>query len=314
MTDEQFRQQFREVIDEVLARIARRYSVSDEEMARALYRSVKKYLPHIIQEVGSRRSQAFRQVSELLTSLNCDDLCLAVACAKGDESAWEDFFREYRSYLLSIARTVAQDAATAEHLADSTFAELYGLRKCGGERVSKFLFYSGRGSLRGWLRAVVLQLAADMHRQYSRFVQTEEDGEMDRLNYANHGERSSIEITFIRDRYRAAVSDALGRAIAQLEPRERLLLALYYYDELTLRQIGQMFNVHEATVSRWIARAQKRTRKFVEKSLARDHRFNRREISEAIELAAEQLDISVREYLFERLPSDRKREKAAEGV
>ena len=31
---------------------------------------------------------------------------------------------------------------------------LYGLRESAGVRVSKFSFYSGRGSLRGWLRAV----------------------------------------------------------------------------------------------------------------------------------------------------------------
>jgi RNA polymerase sigma-70 factor (ECF subfamily) len=318
MTEEQFRQAFRKEIAEVLARITRRYSVTDEEMAAALYRSVKKYLPQIAEATDELRSQALaraivHQVTELMASLNCDDLCLAVACAKGDESAWEDFFRQYRSYLLSVAHTVTQDAATAELLADSTFAELYGLRESDGARVSKFSFYSGRGSLRGWLRAVVLQLAADMHRQSSRFVQ-EEDSEMDRLTYTSQAERSSVEITFIRDRYRAAVSDALRRAIAQLEPRERLLLALYYYDELTLREIGQMFAVHEATVSRWIAKAQKRARKFVERSLARDHQFNRREIIEAFELAAEQLDINLREYLFERLPSDRSREKAAEGI
>jgi IS30 family transposase len=120
----------------------------------------------------------------------------------------------------------------------------------------------------------------------------------------------SSEVSFIGERYRAAVGDAFGRAIGELEARERLLLAYYYYDEMTLREIGRLFDVHEATISRWLTKVQKRTRKLVEKSLARDHRFNRREISEAIELAAEQMDLNVREYLFEAAPSEPDRDRS----
>ena len=180
-------------------------------------------------------------VADYCESINASDLCLAVACAKGDDAAWEDFYRDYRSYLINIARTMTQDAGAAEHLADSTFAELYGLRESGGARVSKFSFYSGRGSLRGWLRAVVFQLSADHHRQTSRLVQTEEPEDMDRLIFAddNPGARHARELPFIRERYREAVADALRRAIGELEDRERLLLAYYYYDEMTLREIGR---------------------------------------------------------------------------
>jgi RNA polymerase sigma-70 factor (ECF subfamily) len=247
-----------------------------------------------------------------LASLNADDLCLAAACAKGDDVAWEDFFRDYRNYMVSVARTMTQDAGAAEQLADSTFAELYGLRESGGARVSKFSFYSGRGSLRGWLRAVVFQLSADHHRQSSRLVQTEEPEDMDRLALAAEKpeRRTATDLDYVRDRYRDAVVASLRQAIADLDARERLLLAYYYYDEMTLREIGQLFDVHEATISRWLTKVQKRIRKLVEKGLARDHRFNRREVAEAIELAGEQLDITVGDYLLESVP-DRKREQPA---
>jgi RNA polymerase sigma-70 factor (ECF subfamily) len=124
---------------------------------------------------------------------------------------------------------------------------------------------------------------------------------MDRLVRAGpEPERADpSELEFVRERYSSAVSAALRHAMGELETRERLLLAYYYYDDMTLREIGQVFGVHEATISRWLTKVQKRARKLVEKSLARDHRFNRREVSEAIELAAERMDINVREYLFE---------------
>jgi RNA polymerase sigma-70 factor, ECF subfamily len=311
MTVEEFRNTFQKEIAETLARITLRYSVTDDELSATLFSSAKKYLSQVFDEENPEpTAESRKELTEYLATLNCDELCLATACAKGDDRAWEDFFRDYRGYLVNISRTMTQDGGAAEQLADSTFAELYGVREVEGTRVSKFTFYSGRGSLRGWLRAVVFQLSADSHRQTSRYVQTDEPEDMEKLAHAAEPPQNTpaTEITFIRERYRSAASDALRNAIAALEPRERLLLAYYYYDELTLKEIGQMFAVHEATVSRWITKVQKRTRKLVEKSLLRDHNFNRQEVSEAIALAAEEMDISVSEYLYES--SERKPDKA----
>jgi RNA polymerase sigma-70 factor (ECF subfamily) len=314
MTVEEFQHAFEQEIKELLARIQRRYSVSDAEVTSAVHASAKKYLAETLDQTTGNpgpTAQARKEAGEFLSSLNADDLCLATACAKGDDSAWEDFFRDYRSYMVSVARTMTQDAGAAEQLADSTFAELYGLRESGGARVSKFAFYSGRGSLRGWLRAVVFQLSADHHRQSSRLVQTEEPEDMDRLAHAieKPERRTTTDLDYVRERYRDAVVASLRRAIEDLEPRERLLLAYYYYDEMTLREIGHLFEVHEATISRWLTKVQKRIRKLVEKGLVRDHQFNRREVAEAIELAAEQMDITVGDYLLESVPGDRKREQ-----
>lgn len=324
MTAEEFREAFRKEIDQALARITQRYGVSDEEMVLAFYKSAKKYMPGMVappcpvdpkvaadvdypaNPSADGRAAGGGAVGEFIRSLNCEELCLAVACAKGDESAWESFFREYRSYLIGVARSMVQDPSTAEQLADSTFGELYGVRGSEENRVSKFSFYSGRGSLRGWLRAVVYQLFADSHRQTSRFVQTEEAEEMDRLARSGaSSERPSAEMTFIRERYHSAVSSALRAGLAELEARERLMLVYYYCDEMTLREVGRHFKVHEATISRWLVKVQKKLRKLVAKKLEHDYRFNRSEAREAMEQAAEQADISIRDYLIESVSSDR---------
>jgi RNA polymerase sigma-70 factor len=316
MTVEDFQQAFKKEIKEVAARIRQPYSLGEAEWAAALHASAKKYLGEKIEQASGNPGptpEARQAVADYFASLNSEDLCLAIACARGDEAAWADFYRDYRSYLVNIARTMTQDAGAAEQLADSTFAELYGLRESAGVRVSKFSFYSGRGSLRGWLRAVVFQLSADQHRQTSRLVQTDEPEDMDRLASAEAAERTvAPEVSFVNDRYRLGVGDALRRAIDELESRERLLLAYYYYEEMTLREIGQLFDVHEATISRWLTKVQKRVRKLVEKSLARDHGFNRREVAEAIALAAEEMNHSVREYLFDS--SERAQDKTAKGA
>ena len=47
----------------------------------------------------------------------------------------------------------------------------------------------------------------------------------------------------------AEMKEALGEAIAWLPEREKLVVTLYYYEELTLREIGEVLGVTESRVS-----------------------------------------------------------------
>src|SRR5438477_6376511 len=94
------------------------------------------------------------------------DLELARRCAAGEEQAWERFVRDYRPVLYRAAQ--ALDAGgRAREVADSLYAELYGVR--GAETRSLFRYYEGRSSLAVWLRAVLAQRYVDQIRASRRF-------------------------------------------------------------------------------------------------------------------------------------------------
>ena len=57
------------------------------------------------------------------------------------------------------------------------------------------------------------------------------------------------------------VRDRIRAAIASLPPRERRVVALYYYAEATMKQIGAEIGVNESRVSQLHARAVQRLRK-----------------------------------------------------
>jgi RNA polymerase sigma factor for flagellar operon FliA len=57
------------------------------------------------------------------------------------------------------------------------------------------------------------------------------------------------------------VRDRIRAAIASLPPRERRVVALYYYAEVTMKQIGAEIGVNESRVSQLHARAIQRLRK-----------------------------------------------------
>src|SRR5262249_22879547 len=141
-------------------------------------------------------------ISAFIDVLQADDLCLIIACEQNDESAWSDLVERFTPIVRSAARSASSNEDAAEDLAQSIWAELYGLRGAkDGRRASKLAYYSGRGSLAGWLRAVVSQLAVDSYRKQSRLVQTDEDSDLERLAH---------EMPVISDGHAATASSLLN--------------------------------------------------------------------------------------------------------
>ena len=101
-----------------------------------------------------------RDLSRYLTSLHLEDLALACACALGDAAAWDHFVLEMRPGLYRAADALDRSGAARE-LADSLYAELYGVDQRGGARQSLLRYFHGRSSLATWLRAVLAQRHID---------------------------------------------------------------------------------------------------------------------------------------------------------
>jgi DNA-directed RNA polymerase specialized sigma24 family protein len=92
---------------------------------------------------------------------------------------------------------------------------------------------------------------------------------------------------------RGDVARALNEAIAGLDAEDRLLLKLYYFDELKLKEIGQMFGYHEATASRKVVRIQMEIRKSVERILKTSHNWSEEEVKRYLAETASKLGISL---------------------
>src|SRR5215204_1724058 len=137
-----------------------------DDVRRRVESAVKKYL------FNDNSDPDRNAIKQFVDEMRADDLCLIIACEKGDERAWEYLVANFDSNVKSAARKISSNNEDAEDLASSIWAELYGLRQdADGNKKSKLAYYSGRGSLAGWLRAVVSQLAIDQYRKQSKFVQ-----------------------------------------------------------------------------------------------------------------------------------------------
>jgi RNA polymerase sigma-70 factor len=246
-----------------------RWGLPREGFAKCLHRSAEK-------RFRDGRGNA-NEVEGYLKLLHVEDLALACACSEGIETAWEFFVAHFRQDLRGASRAILRSSGSggdvrAEELADSLYAELYGLRSTGdGQRKSLFEYFHGRSKLSTWLRAVLAQRHVDLLRTDRGTISLDagpdggEDGPPPELAQRTDAAPADPD----RAKYLARIDHALMLALAGLAPRERMLLACYYVDQLTLAEIGRTLGEHESTVSRQLERTRRVLRETVTDTLRR---------------------------------------------
>jgi len=231
--------------------------------------------------------------------LHHEDLFLALSCSVGDRVAWACFTEEYFALLKRMCERACRDFTAAEDLAQELIAALLdrsgpasgrdqaasGAPSAGDAdrkpaQRGKLYSYNGRGSLAGWLRVAVAHAAVDRFRRSRREVSLDQlIDQQGPIAAEPAGQEVEAE-----DRLDAHWGPLLARAlleeIAALEPRDRLLLKLYYLQDVPLKLIGGRFGVHEATASRWLERVRQGVRKRVEQTLRRRHGLRPRDLGQ----------------------------------
>ena len=283
----------------LLARAADDYGVPVTSLVQRIKATLQKHL------FRDEPDASAAVITEFADKLQADELCLIVACEQGNQKAWDDLVERFSPTVRSAARGVSSNEEAAEDLAQSIWAELHGLRRgVDGQPLGKLAYYSGRGSLAGWLRAVVAQLAVDQHRKQSRLVQTEEDADFDRMvqsstqsDWSGREQVVNPEEETSRKLAAAEMQQALSNAVQELPAEDRLLMKLYYFDGLRLKEAGAVLGVHEATASRRLTRVHAELRRDVESTLMNDKGWTKSETDEAFSNLAVGLETDIEPLL-----------------
>jgi RNA polymerase sigma-70 factor (ECF subfamily) len=314
-------------MDELFARCvenAPNYGIQADDFKATLRGAVEKYL--VDRETGA--TPTANEVRQFLSELQSSDLFLAMACARGNENAWWEFDHSHRSYIERTARHLASAETYAEEVIDHVYVELYGTRVIDGARMSKFATYSGRGSLRGWLRTVVWHAMIDLHRAKHDEVSIDEwtesggEGQVRPGWDPNQSGESAVLTNIVYDRYRNVTTKAMDSAMSELEDHEKLLLLYYHVEELKLREIARLVEtetsplrswfqrksqkreevpearVHESTIMRWLDKTYAKILKSFRTALNKQHGLTQDEIKICLEMAMTDFDADdVRKHL-----------------
>jgi RNA polymerase sigma-70 factor len=305
-------------IDEIFASCtqnAPNFGVRRECFVASLKKTIEKYLVP-----ASAEPLTESDISSFLGSIQADDLFMALACANGNERSWWEFDQQHRAYMERVARHLAKTEIDAQEVIDQVYVELYGTKVVDGERLSKFSTYSGRGSLRGWLRTVIWHSLVDLHRaghdEVSLDELTETVGEgAAHAGFAEPpvgGETEMVD-RITRDRYRNATLSAIDSAFSSLEAHERLLLLYYHVEGMKLREIARLVEnegsplrgwfqrksatrekdpssrIHESTIMRWLEKCYARVLEIFKSELTSKYNLKVEEIDICMDLAMQDL-------------------------
>ena len=291
------------------------FGVPEGEFKEALLRSVDKYkLPY-----SERREEpSVADVRRFLGDLQVLDLHLTIACAAGNEPAWWQFDKQYRLFIERVARHLARTGTDVDEVIESVYVDLFGTKFDEGVRQSKFRSYTGRGSLRGWLRTIIWHTVVDLYRRKQDEVPLEEvspsgdSRERTATRIEPHGSEEVIVENVLRERYKRLSGTALDDSLATLDDHETLLLLYYHVEGLKLREIARMVErpaspirrwfqqqskrravtpsrVHESTVLRWLEKVYRKVAERFRAELAQKHGLKPAEIEICESIAAEDI-------------------------
>ncbi len=225
-----------------------------------------------------------RQREVFWRALRLEELALARGCALGRESAWQNFLAQYREPLTRAAVDMTGSTALGEELASALYSELFGLTEREGRRWSPLMQYSGRGSLMGWLRAILAQRRVDQYRKTGRETEL---GEIEPAAAVSE----AFDLERVED-----LRLSIKKTLSEVSAEERFLLSAYYLDQHTLHEMSCVLRVDKATISRKLKRTTERLRKELLRTL-KTRGLSRRAAEEALGTDPRDVDINLRKLL-----------------
>ena len=167
----------------------------------------------------------------------------------GDTDALTQLILSQQYYVYSIAMSVLKNPDDAADLAQEAFVRLF----------RALPQYNGESRFTTWLYRLVVNLGRDELRRRGRQVSiippVADDEGQDELSGVADDDRWSDPALALDSR---ELRDEVRRALAQLEEHYRLVLTLYYFDDMKYGDIAEVLDIPLNTVKSHIRRGKER--------------------------------------------------------
>ena len=220
-----------------------------------------------------------------LAALEIEDLYLACACGAQATGAAAAFTARHGATIRGAIVRIVRGGDAGEIEQQFVDALLVG----SALAAAKITGYAGKAPLDRWV-GVAAQRAALMWLRSNRAEARALQGAA-----AEPDARGALgpESVYAKERYRTAFEDALREALARVPDRERVLLRLHLVNGVTVDKIGKMFDVSQATASRWLAAARETVLDDVKATLGKRLGTTPEELASIAGLVASRLDLSL---------------------
>ena len=181
--------------------------------------------------------------------MKSDDVALIQRILAGDETAFANLVRKYKNQVHALAWQKTRDFHIAEDIVQETFLQVY----------RKLETLEDPTQFSRWLHQIADRLCIAWFRKNK--IQTEPLGETDisevgteaysRYVAAEHAKTSA-----------ETQRDLVEKLLAKLKERDREVITLHYFEEMTSSEIGTFLGVSENTIKSQLHRARQRLKKY----------------------------------------------------
>jgi RNA polymerase sigma-70 factor (ECF subfamily) len=223
-----------------------------------------------------------------LTRVHAGDLYLTCACLEGAPSALEILDSEYVRKIAGSVATRARQPELADELREALLSRLLVASSKASPRLGAYL---GRGPLAAWLRVAAVRALTDLRRAVpSAAAHQDAAGEV-------QANLTEPELAVLRSRHGPELANAIQVSIAALPRRERTLLRLHYFENMSTYAMGRLYGVHSTTVVRWLATARELILKKTRQLLRNRLKVSEAELDGILALADSQLNVTLSRFL-----------------
>jgi RNA polymerase sigma-70 factor (ECF subfamily) len=223
------------------------------------------------------------------------DLFLACACAKeaaerGDgRDAIAAFLRKYEPQIAGAARRYDPSPAFADEVRQRLSDTLFVAASGAAPKIAK---YSGRGPLYAWVGVAAKRIALRLQQQGAARPGAAHSGILEAVV-----DRDDPDLELLRARYGSKLEEALSAAFQALPARQKVVLRLSTVDGVSEKDIGAMYHVHQATVSRWKTQAHEVVLEQTRRYLRERHNIHSTEVDSLIRLLHSQVHVTLSRVL-----------------
>lgn len=237
----------------------------------------------------ARRMPPEEELTEALERIKVGDLFLACACLQGNQKAARAFEEAYFPVLDRALAGICGHTGQADDVKQSVYQKVFSGE---GDKLAAIHKYDGVGDLRAWVRVTAVRMALNLKRDGKK----ERPLSPDILVTLPKGGPGPEE-DYLKRVYSDAFKQAFQRALAGLDHKQRNLLRYYYIDGLTVEQIGGIYRVHKATISRRLSEIRELLLTETRNALIRELDVGRTEFDSIMRLIQSRMDVSIVRFL-----------------